>query len=40
MFLCDVYNQTVNLSYFNQLHKTLNPVNNEISLNTTNMQYP
>ena len=32
-------NPTVNLSYFNQLHKKLNPVNNEISLNTTIMQY-
>ena len=39
-FFSDVYNPKVNLSYFNQLHKTLNPINNEISLNTTNMQYP
>jgi len=39
-FFSDVYNPTVNHSYFNQLHKKLNPANNEISLNTTNMQYP
>ena len=39
-FFSDAYNPTVNLSYFNQLHKTLNPVNNEISLKNTNMQYP
>jgi len=39
-FISDVYNPTVNLSYFNQLHKKLNPVNDEISLNTTKYAIP